>query len=96
MHLSHGTFHTPFSEPTKPYARHAANRQETLEELRAAIDIEALEQEIKDKPKRGIFSQPALTPTYKISSTPRAHDIRVRVAREYRRREGQLTASQAS
>ena len=71
----------------------------TLEELRAAIDIDQLEQEIKDKPKRGSFSQPALTPAchvWKISPKPPAHDIRVRVAREYRRREGQLTASQAS
>lgn len=65
----------------------------TLEELRAAINIEELEQEIADKPKRGKFSQPVLTPAchaWHLSPKPPAHDIRVRVAKEYRIRERQL------
>mmetsp|Transcript_1043 Transcript_1043/g.3112 ORF Transcript_1043/g.3112 Transcript_1043/m.3112 type:complete len:85 (+) Transcript_1043:448-702(+) len=68
----------------------------SLEELRAAIDIERLEQEIKDKPQRGHFSQPKLKPAcaaWHLSQRSPVEDIRVRVAREYRRRERQLTAS---
>ena len=38
-----------------------------LEELHAAIDIDQLEQEIKDKPKRGSFSQPILTTACQLS-----------------------------